>query len=123
MCPVLTQRRRPTTIAAPILRIADSARKVGRGLRPALIDCRSQVGPDLRGGPLSEPQRLQPQQRDLTPLRCESFVYHTMPSTTTVRELRGSFPKVKKLVEKEGSVIVSDHGEPKYILKLYTPPP
>ena len=50
-------------------------------------------------------------------------MYHTMPSTTTVRELRGSFPKVKKLVEKEGSVIVSDHGEPKYILKLYTPPP
>lgn len=41
---------------------------------------------------------------------------------TTVRELRGSFPKVKKLVETEGAVIVSDHGEPKYLLTLYTPP-
>jgi hypothetical protein len=46
-----------------------------------------------------------------------------MPSITTVRELRGSFPKVKKIVESEGSVIVSDHGEPKYLLTLYTPPP
>lgn len=42
---------------------------------------------------------------------------------TTVRELRGSFPKVKKIVETEGAVIVSDHGEPKYLLTLYTPPP
>ena len=42
---------------------------------------------------------------------------------TTVRELRGSFPKVKKLVEAEGAVIVSDHGELKYLLTLYTPPP
>jgi hypothetical protein len=41
----------------------------------------------------------------------------------TVRELRGSFPKVKKIVETEGAVIVSDHGEPKYLLTLYTPPP
>jgi hypothetical protein len=41
----------------------------------------------------------------------------------TVRELRGSFPKVKKMVETEGSVIVSDYGDPKYLLTLYTPPP
>lgn len=47
-----------------------------------------------------------------------------MPTTTTtVRELRGSFPKVKKIVETEGAVIVSDHGKPKYLLTLYTPPP
>jgi len=45
-----------------------------------------------------------------------------MPPTTTVRELRGSFPKVRKLVEAEGSVIVSDRGHPKYLLTLYTPP-
>ena len=44
-------------------------------------------------------------------------------TVTTVRELRGSFPKVKKIVEAEGAVIVSDHGEPKYLLTLYTPPP
>jgi len=41
---------------------------------------------------------------------------------TTVRELRGSFPKVRKLVETEGAVIVSDRGEPKYLLTLYTAP-
>lgn len=44
-------------------------------------------------------------------------------SITTVRELRGAFPKVKKIVETEGAVIVSDNGEPKYLLTLYTPPP
>lgn len=44
-------------------------------------------------------------------------------STTTIRELRGSFPKVKKIVEAEGAVIVSDRGEPKYLLTLYTPSP
>lgn len=42
---------------------------------------------------------------------------------TTVRELRGSFPRVKKIVETEGAVIVSDRGEPKYLLTLYAPPP
>jgi hypothetical protein len=42
---------------------------------------------------------------------------------TTVRELRGSFPTVKKIVETEGAVVVSDHGEPKYLLTLYTPAP
>lgn len=42
---------------------------------------------------------------------------------TTIRQLRGSFPKVKRLVETEGAVIVSDRGEPKYLLTLYTPPP
>lgn len=44
-------------------------------------------------------------------------------SITTVRELRGSFPKVKRILETEGAVIVSDHGEPKYLLALYTPSP
>jgi hypothetical protein len=46
-----------------------------------------------------------------------------MPSIATIRELRGSFPKVKKLIESEGSVIVSDHGKPKYLMTLYTQPP
>lgn len=60
----------------------------------------------------------------LTCATCESKVTHIMAKTiTTVRELRGSFPKVKKIVETEGAVIVSDHGEPKYLLTLYTPPP
>lgn len=45
-----------------------------------------------------------------------------MPATASVRELRGAFPKVKRILETEGSVIVSDYGKPKYLLTLYTPP-
>jgi hypothetical protein len=46
-----------------------------------------------------------------------------MPATATIRELRGSFPKIKRLLETEGSVIVSDYGKPRYLLTYYTPPP
>jgi antitoxin (DNA-binding transcriptional repressor) of toxin-antitoxin stability system len=41
--------------------------------------------------------------------------------TATIRDLRNHFPKVKALVEAEGEVIVTDNGEPKYRLTLYTP--
>ena len=44
-----------------------------------------------------------------------------MPSVATVRDLRNHFPKVKKLVETEGEVLVTDRGEPKYRLVLHTP--
>ncbi len=44
-----------------------------------------------------------------------------MPATASIRELRGAFPKVRRLLETEGSVIVSDYGKPKYLLTLYTP--
>lgn len=54
---------------------------------------------------------------------------HTM-ATTTIRDLRNHFPKVRRLVETEGEVIVTDKGEPKYRVTLYsaarsrkTPPP
>lgn len=43
-----------------------------------------------------------------------------MPSTATVRDLRNRFPKVKKLVEAEGEVLVTDRGKPRYRLTLYT---
>jgi antitoxin (DNA-binding transcriptional repressor) of toxin-antitoxin stability system len=42
-------------------------------------------------------------------------------ATTTVRELRNHFPKVKEIVEAEGEVIVTDRGQPRYRLTLYTP--
>lgn len=51
------------------------------------------------------------------------MVTHMPKPVTTVRELRGAFPKVKRLLESEGAVIVSDRGEPKYLLTLYTPAP
>ena len=38
----------------------------------------------------------------------------------TIRDLRNHFPKVKKLVETEGEVIVTDKGAPKYKLTLHS---
>jgi hypothetical protein len=43
-------------------------------------------------------------------------------TTATIRELRNQFPKVRKLLEREGEVLVSDHGTPRYRLTLYTEP-
>jgi antitoxin (DNA-binding transcriptional repressor) of toxin-antitoxin stability system len=48
---------------------------------------------------------------------------HIMPATATVRELRNHFPRVKKLVETEGEVVVTERGVSKYRLTLHTPPP
>jgi prevent-host-death family protein len=41
--------------------------------------------------------------------------------TITIRDLRNHFAKVKQLVETQGEVLVTDKGEPKYRLVLYTP--
>jgi antitoxin (DNA-binding transcriptional repressor) of toxin-antitoxin stability system len=46
-----------------------------------------------------------------------------MKSTTTIRDLRNHFPKVRKLVETEGEVLLTENGKPKYRLTLYTPTP
>ncbi len=46
-----------------------------------------------------------------------------MPVTATVRDLRNHFPKVRKLVELEGEVLLSESGKTKYRLTLHTPPP
>ncbi|MBM3218140.1 MAG: hypothetical protein FJZ38_05550 [Candidatus Rokubacteria bacterium] len=45
-----------------------------------------------------------------------------MAPTASIRELRNQFPRVKKLVEREGEVVVTDQGTPRYRLTLYTPP-
>ena len=42
-------------------------------------------------------------------------------ATATVRDLRNHFPKVKELVETDGEVIVTEKGQPRYKLTLYTP--
>lgn len=44
-----------------------------------------------------------------------------MAATVTIRELRNQFPKVRRLVEKENEVIVTDQGTPRYRLTPYTP--
>jgi antitoxin (DNA-binding transcriptional repressor) of toxin-antitoxin stability system len=42
-------------------------------------------------------------------------------ATITIRNLRNEFSKVKEIVEKDGEVIVTDNGQPRYKLTLYTP--
>jgi antitoxin (DNA-binding transcriptional repressor) of toxin-antitoxin stability system len=44
-----------------------------------------------------------------------------MTVTTTIRDLRNHFPKVRKLVESEGEVLLTEKGKPRYRLTLYTP--
>ncbi len=44
-----------------------------------------------------------------------------MATTTTIRDLRNHFPKVRKLLESEGEVLLTERGKPRYRLTLYTP--
>lgn len=46
-----------------------------------------------------------------------------MSATATVRDLRNHFPKIRKLVETEGEVLLSESGHTKYRLVLHTEPP
>jgi antitoxin (DNA-binding transcriptional repressor) of toxin-antitoxin stability system len=38
-----------------------------------------------------------------------------------VRDLRNQFPKVRKLVEMQGEVVLTEKGRPRYRLIAYTP--
>jgi antitoxin (DNA-binding transcriptional repressor) of toxin-antitoxin stability system len=44
-----------------------------------------------------------------------------MAATATVRDLRNRFPQVKKLVEQEGEVVVTEQGTPRYRLTRFSP--
>jgi antitoxin (DNA-binding transcriptional repressor) of toxin-antitoxin stability system len=44
-----------------------------------------------------------------------------MASRLTVRDLRNHFPKVRKLVESEGEVLLTEKGEPRYRITAYEP--
>lgn len=44
-----------------------------------------------------------------------------MAATASIRDLRNHFPKIKKLVEAEGEVVVTDQGTPRYRLTPYAP--
>lgn len=46
-----------------------------------------------------------------------------MAHSASVRDLRNRFPKVRKLVEAEGEVVLTERGKARYRLTLYTPPP
>jgi antitoxin (DNA-binding transcriptional repressor) of toxin-antitoxin stability system len=45
-----------------------------------------------------------------------------MKATATIRELRNQFPEIRKRLESEGEVLVTERGEPRYRLTLYTSP-
>jgi hypothetical protein len=57
----------------------------------------------------------------LTTENCDTSLYHNMPVTATVRDLRNRFPKIRKLVELEVEVLLSESGKTKYRLTLHTP--
>ena len=42
-------------------------------------------------------------------------------ATATIRELRNNFPLVRKALESDGEVIITDRGTPKYRLVRYRP--
>lgn len=46
----------------------------------------------------------------------------TMSTTVSVRDLRNQFPKVRKLIETEGEVVLTEKGKPRYRLTAYAPP-
>lgn len=46
-----------------------------------------------------------------------------MPATASIRDLRNHFPKVRKLVEAQGEVLLSENGQTRYRLLLHTEPP
>lgn len=39
--------------------------------------------------------------------------------TATIRDLRTRFPRVRKLIEQEGEVVVTDRGRPVMVLRPY----
>jgi len=45
-----------------------------------------------------------------------------MKATATIRELRNEFPEIRKRLEAEGEVLLTERGTPRYRLVLYTPP-
>ena len=45
-----------------------------------------------------------------------------MKALSSIRDLRNHFPKIRKLVEAEGEVLLTENGKPRYRLTLYTPP-
>jgi antitoxin (DNA-binding transcriptional repressor) of toxin-antitoxin stability system len=44
-------------------------------------------------------------------------------ATATIRDLRNHFPRVRKALESEGEVVITEQGEPKYRLIRYAQPP
>jgi antitoxin (DNA-binding transcriptional repressor) of toxin-antitoxin stability system len=46
-----------------------------------------------------------------------------MMAKATIRELRTAFPQLKRIIAREGELIITDRGRPAYILRSYSAPP
>ena len=44
-------------------------------------------------------------------------VSHVSANTATIRELRTNFRSVKRRIEQHGEVLITDHGQPAYLLR------
>jgi antitoxin (DNA-binding transcriptional repressor) of toxin-antitoxin stability system len=45
-----------------------------------------------------------------------------MAATATIRDLRNNFPRVRRLLDQEGEVVVTDQGTPAYRLTRFQAP-
>ena len=45
------------------------------------------------------------------------YVSHVSANTATIRELRIDFRGVKRRIEEHGEVVITDRGEPAYVIK------
>jgi antitoxin (DNA-binding transcriptional repressor) of toxin-antitoxin stability system len=45
-----------------------------------------------------------------------------MKKTATIRQLRTEFPKVRKMIQHEGEVVVTERGQAAYIIRPYQAP-
>ncbi len=49
---------------------------------------------------------------------CETSMFHGMDdAAATIRELRTDFRAVKRKIERHGKVVITDRGEPAYVLQ------
>lgn len=46
-----------------------------------------------------------------------------MPPTATIRDLRNRFPRIRKILEAEGEVVLTESGRARYRLIPYVAPP
>lgn len=44
---------------------------------------------------------------------------HIAMKTATIRDLRTRFPEIRKLLEREGEIVVTDRGKPVVLLRTY----
>ncbi|MGH8293897.1 MAG: hypothetical protein ACRETZ_00120 [Steroidobacteraceae bacterium] len=49
------------------------------------------------------------------------MIHSCLTMSASIRDLRNCFPKIRKLVESHGEVILTEKGKPRYRLTHYTP--